>query len=163
METVISEIQKSLAGTRFRIRLGSEVGLDDVAFVASRTIFIATGLLLMSTHFLVAEKDNVDPKYIDKIFGEGFKVARRINKLPLLRGMQFGYAICPTIISHNPEPNSLLYASTVPEQRWALVEYPIIVDRTRNQVAYFKGNAKLGAQIWPSLTNLIEKHLLPVD
>jgi hypothetical protein len=63
----------------------------------------------------------------------GYKVSREVtlpagavaNRLPLLRGMQFGYMIIPIIAGTDPDSALVQHVSALPKRHWSLFEYPV--------------------------------------
>ncbi|MGH8225466.1 MAG: hypothetical protein ACRER1_04860 [Gammaproteobacteria bacterium] len=162
MYVITDRLSESLTKAHFRVRTGTQLGAPTIRFVASKTIFILAGLLLASTHIVIMEKDEAKPHDIDNLFDSGFKLAKRINHVPLLRGMQFGYVVMPLIIGKNPDAESLLYAASAPVPHFGLAEFPVVVDLTRQQVAFYEGATKMGGAIWPSMQKIVMKHIEPL-
>lgn len=160
---ITDRLSARLAKAHYRIRRGEQLDAQPVQFVASKTIFIFTGLLLVSVNIVVLEQDEAKPYDIDNLSDIGFNLAKRMNRVPLLRGMQFGYVVMPMIVGKNPDSESLLYAASAPSRwRFGLIKFPIVVDLTRCQVAFFEGYAKLGGAIWPSIQKIVTSHIEPV-
>lgn len=160
---ITDRLSKRLAMARFHVRTGEQLGAQPIRFVASRTIFVIAGLYFLSTHIVALEKDGAKSHDIDELFGEGYRLARRINKIPLPRGMQFGYTVMPLIIGKDPDSEALLYAaSPLTMPRYSLFNFPVVIDLTRCQVAFFEGFTKFGGGILPSVQDIVTKHLEPV-
>lgn len=162
MYAITDRLAERLAKARFRVRTGEELGALPVRFVASKTIFVPTALCLMSVHVVVLENDSARPHDIDNLFDIGFKFAKRINKIPLLRGMQFGYVVMPLIIGKVLDRETLLYAATSPSYRFALMEFPIVIDLMQCRVVFFEGFTKVGSAVLPSVQDIVTKHIEPV-
>lgn len=163
MYAITERLSESLVKAHFRVRTGEQLGAQPVRFLASKTIFVFAGFFLLSTHIVALEKDGAKPHDIDNLFDDGFKLAKRMNRVPLLRGMQFGYAVMPMIIGKNLDSESLLYAASAPTMpQFALHKFPILVDLTRCQVAFFEGFTKFGGAILPDVQKIITKHIEPL-
>jgi len=162
MYTITVLLSERLSQARYHIRTGEQLNAAPVRFVASKMKFIIPVLALMSTHIVVLEKDEAKPNDMDNLFDMGFMLAKRINRIPLLRGMQFGYSIIPLIVGKNPDSELLLYAALSPETRFSLFKFPVVMDLTRHQVAYFEGFKKFGGVIWPILQKIVTTHIEPL-
>jgi len=162
MYTITDRLSERLSQARYRIRTGEQLNAASVRFVASKTKFIVPVLALMSTHIVVLEKDEAKPQDMDNLFDMGFMLAKRINWIPLLRGMQFGYGIIPLIVGENPNSELLLYAASPPGGKFSLFEFPVVMDLTRHQVAFFEGSKMVGGMIWPMLQKIITTHIEPL-
>lgn len=163
MYVITDRLSESLAKAHFRVRTGEQLGAQSIRFVASKTMFVPIGLSFLSTHIVVLEKDGAKPHDIDNLCDTGFKLAKRINWIPLLRGMQFGYAVMPLVIGKNPDEESLLYAISAPDMpRFCLFRFPVVVDMTECRVAFFEGWQKFGGAVWPKVQKIVMKHIEPI-
>jgi hypothetical protein len=162
MYAITDQLAERLSKARFHIRTGAQLRAEPISFVASKTKFVLFGFVLMSTHIVVLEKDAATANDIEGLCDTGFKLARRINWVPLPRGFQFGYSILPLIVGKNPDPELLLCAASPPELRWGVSRFPVVVDLTENQVAFFEGFKKLGAAHWPILQKIVIEHIEPL-
>jgi len=162
MYPVTNRLSERLSQAHYRIRTGGQLNAAPVQFVASKTKLIPVGLGILSTHIVVSEKDKASVSDEQDLFRKGFKLAKKINRTPLLRGMQFGYAILPLILGKDPDSELLSYASSHMKPRWALVEFPIVVDLTSNQVAFYRGTEFAGSAIRSILQGIIIQHIEPL-
>ncbi len=161
MHQVTQQLAENLSKGRFKIRTGAQLGVRDIVFVASKNIFVPMVLGVVSAHVVALEKNDAKARDFDELFDTGFKVAKKINWIPLPRGLQFGYAVMPLIVDCDPDPESLLYAVSSQEMRWALLKYPILVDLKSKQLAYFNGNSSWALSIWPSLLEIVTRYIKP--
>lgn len=69
---------------------------------ASRTYFSWKGLVILSQHILVRHVDHATQQDAKALFDAGFRYGKKVNRVPLLRGMQFGYMIIPVIVGESP-------------------------------------------------------------
>ncbi len=162
MYTITDRLSERLAKAHYRIRTGEQLDVQSIRFVASKTKFFFPMLGLLSTHIVVLEKDDAKPSDIDNLFDIGFKLAKKINWIPLLRGMQFGYVVIPLIVGRDPDSDLLLYAALTPKAHFALFGFPVVVDLTRYQVAFFEGYKKLGGMMWPIMQKIVTQHIEPL-
>lgn len=161
-DLVASRLAERLSEAHFRVRTGEQLGAQPIRFVASRTKFIVAGMALMSTHIVVLEKDEAKPRDMDDLSSKAVKLAKHINRIPLPRGVQFGYGVIPLIVGRNPDSELLLYAASAPTARWGLFEFPVVIDLTREQAAYFEGTKKWGQLLWLILQDIVAQHIEPV-
>ena len=127
--------------------------------VASKTYFSWKGLIVLSQHLLINYIENPTLKDEQTLFENGFKLGKKINKVPLLRGLQFGYMVIPIIVTKNIEKSLLTYATEMPPKHWALFEFPVIVDLAKNEVHYFKKTAAWGAFFFSDMRNTVSKYI----
>ena len=66
----------------------------------SRTYFSWKGLVLISQHVAVRDYADARPTVADAkaLFDAGFRQAKKVNRVPLLRGMQFGYIVITCLV-----------------------------------------------------------------
>ena len=164
MREITDDLSRRLAKARYRIRTGEELGARSICFVASKIKGFPAWIpiAMLSTHIVVLEKDKANPRDMQNLFDIGFGLAKRINKIPLLRGMQFGYAVIPIVVGKDPDSELLWYAASAPRRHWSLFEFPVVVDLTKYQVAFFEGFKTQGGLIWPILQDIVTKHIEPL-
>lgn len=164
MREITDDLSRQLEKARYRVRTGEELGARPIRFVASKIKGFPAWIpiAMLSTHIVVLEKDKANPQDIQNLFDIGFGLAKRINRIPLLRGMQFGYAVIPIVVGRDPDAELLRYAAAAPRRHWALFEFPVVVDLTKYEVAFFEGLKTHGALIWPILQEIIIKHVEPL-
>jgi hypothetical protein len=126
---------------------------------ASRTFFSWKGLVLFSQHIVVRTLDNARTQDIQELFDAGFRFGKHINKIPLLRGMQFGYMVIPVIVGADPDNGLLHYVSSTPRKHWSLFEYPVVVDSRSNNMFCFSGTAAWGAFFYSDLRRVVETYI----
>lgn len=161
MYEITENISQELTRARYRIRTGESLHAENICFVASKVKFFPKyiPLSLVSTHIVVMEQDDAAPHDINELFETGFQLAKRINRIPLLRGMQFCYAILPLIIGNNPSSELLLHAATAPKSRFSLFSLPVVINTSTNRVVFFEGFKTVGGMIWPVLQEIVIKHV----
>ena len=160
MYAIADRLSECLAQARYRIRTGEQLNAKPIRFVASKIKWIP--LAILSTHIVVLEKDQAKPQDIKELFDIGFRLAKRINRVPLLRGMQFAYAVIPLIVGKDPDSELLLYVASAPRPHWSLVEFPVVMDLTRHQVAFFEGYRNLGGLMWPIMQKIVTSYIEPL-
>ena len=126
---------------------------------ASRTTFSWKGLVILSQHLVLQHVDNASVPDLQGLSKEAFRFGKKANRVPLLRGMQFGYMIIPVIIGCDLDDAALEYASQSPRKHWALFEYPVAIDLTTNRIEYFRGTAVWGAFFFSDLRRIVEKYV----
>ena len=85
-----------------------------IDLLASKTYFSWKGLVILSQHLLISYIENPTLRDEHDLFDRGFKLGKKINKIPLLRGLQFGYMIIPIIATKNVEESLLSYVTNTP-------------------------------------------------
>jgi hypothetical protein len=163
---IIEAIANRLSANGYRVsrdmllpdeRSISLTGLRLVAGVAaSKTYFSWKGLVIWSQHIVVRTMDNARIQDIQELFEAGFRFAKRANRVPLLRGMQFGYMVIPIIVGVDPDIGLLEYISASPREHWSLAEYPVFIDSRNYQVFNFRGTALWGAFVFSDLRRVVE-------
>ena len=83
-----------------------------VSLAASRTYFSRRGFSYVSQHLLVSAREYVTVDDLQSLFDAGFKYAKSVNRLPLFRGMLFGYQIMPCIAAAVVDGAAIEYVST---------------------------------------------------
>ena len=149
----------SIRMAEFGLRVSSQVSLPDgptVDLFGSRTYFSWKGLVLISQHVAVRDCTGTRPTAGDakELFEAGFRQAKRVNRVPLLRGMQFGYMIVPCLVVRAADPALIEYAESRPPKHWSLFEFPVIVDRSTGQTHYYNHTALWGGFYFSDMRKL---------
>ena len=126
---------------------------------ASRTYFSWKGLVILSQHVVVRHLDNATRDDAKALFDSGFRFGKKANRVPLLRGMQFGYMIIPVLVGESPDSSLLEASSQRPPRHWSLFEYPVVVDLSANQIICFKGTAVWGAFFFSDMRKVAETYI----
>src|SRR5437016_2876516 len=97
----LSEATANLKG--YGLRVTHDVQLPDgpiAALFASRTYFSWKGLVILSQHVAVCDYSDRKATVSDAqaLFEASFRRAKKVNWVPLLRGMQFGYMVVPCLV-----------------------------------------------------------------
>lgn len=148
--------------TDHKMRVSRNVALPDgteADLFASRTYFSWKGLVIQSQHVAVRDYhwEAVTPKTAEALFDASFRRAKRVNRVPLLRGMQFGYMVVPCLVVGSASKELIAYAERQPRKRWALFEFPVVVDRSTDRAYYYESTALWGAFFFTDLRKLVEK------
>lgn len=160
MYAITEKLSEHLKSARFRVRAGETMGVPSVRFIATKTIFVPVGIT--SVNIVAIEKDKAKPHDADNLADIGFTLAKRMNRVPLLRGMSFVYVIVPLIIGKDPDLELLLYASSAPGWwRFGMGKLPVVVDLTSSKTVFFEGWDKVGGAIIPSIQKIVTKHIEP--
>jgi hypothetical protein len=126
--------------------------------VASRTI-LGPMLTLMSKHILFRHSAAGSVSDLQAFFESSFRYAKHVNRVPLLRGMQFGYMIIPCLAVGSPSPDLIAYVTGQPRQHWALFEFPVVYDLSSHQTYYFRETAAWGRFLFPQMRSIVENHI----
>src|SRR5687767_1970701 len=93
---LLSTANGRLSSAGFRV--GSNVELSDGSTAdlgASRTTFSWKGLVVISQHLLLRRASSCSVPELQAFFEAGFHYGKSANRVPLFRGLQFGYMIIP--------------------------------------------------------------------
>lgn len=162
MTGMADELVMSFTKKHFRVRTSVQLGTSQVSFMASKVFFMPVGFALLSTHVVALEKDEAKPGDIDIIFEIGFELAKRFNRIPLLRGMQFGYEIMPLIIGKNPHEETAMYAVSAPTMpKFGVQNFPIVIDVETCRPAFFEGFKMRGASFTLIAQKVVTKAIEP--
>lgn len=159
----LSRVESNLQHDGFRVARSVELPDGETAdLFASRTRFSWKGLVLLSQHLCVQDRHGEDVTAADAadLFEACFRRAKAVNRVPLLRGMQFGYMIIPCLVLSNADPKLIAYAEGKPRKRWSLFEFPVVVDRFTHKIHYHRQTALWGALFVSDLRKLVERHVV---
>jgi hypothetical protein len=115
--------------------------------------------VILSQHIVVRQLDKARTQGFQELFEAGFRFGKQANRVPLLRGMQFGYMIIPVIIGADPETALVKYVSALPRRRWSLFEYPVFVDSRNCQTIRFRGTSVWGAFFFSEIQGVVDKYI----
>ena len=160
MSRLLETIAKRLSDGGYRVERSVQLQDTTTADVtASRTYFSWKGLMILSQHILIKEVESADGSVFSSLFAAGFRFAKKRNRIPLLRGIQFGYMILPVIVTTNPQADLVGYATTIPRRRWSLFEFPVVVNANTGRADYFRGTPLWGAFLFADMRAIVEKFI----
>jgi len=113
----------------------------------------------MSQHLLIARMKNAQVDDMEQLFNTGFKFGKQINRVPLLRGMQFGYMIIPVIATSNPCKDLLEYAISQPRKHWSLFGFPVVLDLESGETHYYRKTSAWGAFFFSNMRDVISRYI----
>lgn len=163
-----------------RFIFGSAADGSTVALTASKLSFVWKGLVLISQHLVVKQCENPTVEEMKQLFEVGFQFARKNNRVPLPRGIQFGYMIVPCIVtervqtslaplppiaeardsSQNLESLSLMqYVANPPKSHFSIIELPVLYDLASSKAHYFRANATWGSWMYPIAQKIAGKYV----
>jgi len=143
---LVSLVEKNLGASGFRIARGVTLpGGTPVDLAASRTKFSWKGLVILSQHLLLRHAPSATASDFQAFFDDGFLYAKRVNGVPLLRGMQFGYIIIPFIAVDTVTPEIITFATSLPRRHFSLFEFPFLYDLSTGQTYSYQKTAIWGA------------------
>lgn len=157
---VLDRIAAALAGGPFKV--SRNVGLADgkkADVAASRTYFSWKGLVVLSQHVVVRHIDNATRDDAKALFEAGFRFGKKANRVPLLRGLQFGYMVIPVIVGESPDAALVQAVSQCPPKHWSLFEYPVVVDVSANRMISFSGIAVWGAFFFSDMREVVDTYI----
>ncbi len=126
---------------------------------ASRTYFSWKGLVILSQHVVVRHLDNARVQDMQELFEAGFQFGKRANRVPLLRGMGFGYMILPVIVGNSPDEALVQHVSACPRKHWSLFEYPVLIDLDGGRTCHYQGTAMWGAFFFSDMRRVVKRYV----
>ena len=156
----LATIDRRLSDSAYRVSRDVQLPGDGTAqLVASRAYLSWKGLVIQSQHIVVQIIDSPTVTDIRSLFESGFRIGKKRNRVPLIRGLQFGYMIIPVVIANVVSDELRQHVSQQQPKRWCLMEFPVVCDATSNDTFYFKGTPMWGALFFSDLRNVVSKHI----
>ncbi|MFT7578850.1 MAG: hypothetical protein ACI9MR_000511 [Myxococcota bacterium] len=121
---------------------------------AHRTSFTWKGLVWLSHHLVLTQKENPTPEDFKTLFDASFKFGKKVNSVPLPRGFQFGYLVVPIIAAHSFDQAALDYVTSAPSKHFSLFEFPVLVDLKTGKAHYFEKTGMWGAAFFSDLRKI---------
>jgi len=154
----LADIEQRLRAAKFSVvRDVLLPGGSTAALAASRTDFSWKLFVILSHHVIVAEVENATVGNMQTLFDAGFSYAKRVNKIPLLRGLQFAYTVIPSIITKNPGHELVEYVTKSPRKHFALFELPVVIDTASGTVNYFHGRPLWAFLYFSDMRSIVSK------
>ena len=154
---LVSKVERNVSSSGFRVSLDVTLPNNTTADVAaSRTKFSWKGLVVLSQHILLRHAPTPTVADFHTLFDNGFLYAKRVNRVPLLRGMQFGYMIIPCMAADSVTPDLIAYAISCPRKHWCIFEFPVLYDLSTGQTHFFRGLAAWGAFFFSDMRSITE-------
>jgi len=156
----LDSVEQRMDGTKFKV--SRDVTLSDgnaVSLAARRSVFLWKGLVVLSQHILVTHKTAPTVADFRSLFQSGFEHAKKVNRIPLLRGMQFGYMVIPCIAGPSMDRGVVSHVTGQPDKHWSLYEFPVAVDLGSGETHYFRGRSVWGALFFSNLRALVSDYL----
>ena len=143
----------------FGLRVSSQVQLPGgpvVDLFGSRTYFSWKGLVILSQHVAVRDYAGAaaTPADAKALFEASFRQAKKVNRWPLLRGMQFGYMVLTCLVVETADRALIEYAESRPPKHRSLFEFPVVVDRSTGRTHYYNHTAIWGAAFFSDMRKL---------
>jgi len=150
----------------FGLRTSRQVELPDgpvVDLFGSRTYFSWKGLVVLSQHVAVRDcaGTTATPADSQALFDASFRQAKKVNRVPLVRGMQFGFMVIPCLVVASADKALIAYAESQPRKRWSLFEFPVVVDRSTGRTHYYAETAMWGAFFFSDMRDLVTRCIVP--
>jgi len=157
---LLDSIERRLRERRYKVSRDIQLpGGALVDITASRTYFSWKGLVILSQHVIIKRIDNATVADMKELFDAGFRFGKKVNRVPLLRGLQFGYMILPVIVSREPKSELIEYVSASPRKHWSLFEFPVVIDLSTGNVSYFRKTAAWGAFFFSDMRSVVSKYI----
>jgi hypothetical protein len=156
----LTAVEDNLQDFGMQVSRGVELPDGSMAdLFASRTYFSWKGLVLLSQHVAVRDYagSTATPKDAKALFDVGFRQAKKVNRVPLLRGMQFGFMVIPCLVVATADRTLIEYAEHSPRKHWSLFEFPVVVDRSTGRTHYYHQAALWGAFFFSDMQDLVER------
>lgn len=146
----------------FGLRVSSQVQLPDgpvADLFGSRTYFSWKGLVILSQHVAVRDYAGAaaSPADAKALFDASFRQAKKVNRVPLVRGMQFGYMVVPCLVVETADRALIEHAESRPPKHWSLFEFPVVVDRSTGRTHYYNQTAIWGAAFFSDMRKLAKQ------
>ena len=157
---LLSTVQRNLDSSQFGV--ARDVALPNrtnVDLAASRTKFSWKGMVILSQHLFLRHLPAASAADFRELFDGGFLHAKRLNRVPILRGMQFGYLIIPCIAVDAATPDLIDFALRCPRKHWALFEFPVLHDLSTSETYFFHETAMWGALFFADARALVGSNI----
>jgi hypothetical protein len=146
----------------FGLRVSNQVQLPGgpvADLFGSRTYFSWKGLVILSQHVAVRDygATAASPADAKALFEASFRQAKKVNRWPLLRGMQFGYMVVTCLVVETADTALIEYAVSRPPKHWSLFEFPVVVERSTGRTHYYNHTALWGAAFFSDMRKLAER------
>ena len=150
----------------FGMRVSRHVELPDgpvADLFGSRTYVSWKGFVILSQHVAVCDYADrtATPADARSLFDAAFRRAKKVNRVPLLRGMQFGFMVIPCLVVASADPALVEYAESRPRKHWSLFEFPVVVDRGTGRTHYYRETAMWGAFFFSDMRELVRRCIVP--
>jgi hypothetical protein len=131
----------------------------------SRTYFSWKGLVILSQHVAVCDYTErvATPADGQALFNAAFRQAKKVNRVPLLRGMQFGYMVIPCMVVASAGATLIEYAESRPRKHWSLFEFPVVIDRGTGRTHFYDQTAIWGAFFFADMRELVRQCIIPAS
>ena len=142
----------------FSVASAVSFGRDtELALTASRTCFSWKGMVILSQHVVFRQIARPGIQDVRDLGNLGFRFGKAKNRVPLLRGMQFGYVIIPIVIAESVTEAVRGYVLQQPRKRWCVLEFPVVYDQGKDQVHCFQKTGAWGAFFFSDARNIIQR------
>ncbi len=160
MNKWLEDITEKISSAQYRINQNFETAnSDEILLAASKSVFSWKGFVILSQHILIKEITNPTREDFKTLFNDGFSYGKKQNKIPLLRGMQFGYVIIHCIVSDNITEELITYVEQQPQSHFSLFEFPVLIDKKTKQLHYFKKTPAWGAFFFSDMRQVVKDFL----
>ncbi|MDH5655153.1 MAG: hypothetical protein OEZ34_04560 [Spirochaetia bacterium] len=157
IEKVKNNFQTGRLKVRENIELPGGISCD---LAGEKTYFSFKGLVVLSRYFLIQKKDNVTVEDLKHLFDSGFTWAKRVNRVPLFRGLQFAYLVIPVIVSETtPSQETLNYIESGARKHFSLFEFPVIIDLQAGKAHYLRKTQLWGAFYYSDMRKAVSKFI----
>lgn len=156
----LTSIERRLSDSEYLVSRDVQLpGGGTAKIVASRTYFSWKGFVILSQHLVVCKMEQPTVADMQKLFQDGFHIGKKRNRVPLVRGLQFGYMIVPVIIADVVSDELIQHVSQHPKKHWCLFEYPVVCNANSKETYYFKGTSWWGALFFSDLRDVVSTYI----
>ena len=156
----LANIEQRLSDSGYRVSRDVELpGNGTAQIVVSRVYLSWKGLVIQSQHIIVRTIASPTIADMQHLFESGFRIGKKRNNVPLIRGLQLGYMIVPVVIANVVSDEVRQHVSQRPPKRWCLIEFPVVCDAKSNEALYFKGTPLWGAFFFSDLRNVVAEYI----
>ena len=159
-QNLVSTAEERLSSTRFCV--SRSVALPDGStadLAASRTAFSWKCFVVLSQHLLLRSLSTCSISELQTFFETGFRYGKHVNRVPLLRGLRFGYMIIPCVAVESATPELIAYATSCPRKHWSLFEFPVVHDLSSGQTYFYRETGAWGALFFSDMRSIVESSI----
>ncbi len=154
-DTLIAASAEKLTENGFRVVRDASLpdnGFADLA--ASRNHFSWKGLVLLSQHLLIKRTESATVASMKAFYEQAFRYGKQVDRVPLCRGMQFGFMIIPCLVTEKAEQALIDYVTARPPKRFAVFEFPVVHELSSGNSYFYSQTAIWGAFYFSDMREL---------
>ena len=156
----LATIHRRLCDSGYRV--SQDVPLPDggtARIAASRAYLSWKGLVVQSQHIIVQTIERPTVTDLKNLFKFAFRIGKQRNRVPLVRGLQFGYMIIPVVIATEISDEVRHYVLQQPPKRFCILEFPVVCEAQSDNTYYFTETPLWGGFFFSDLRNVVAQHI----